>query len=51
MILMERFVDTATRLNNARWLAHTEDVRLTLVTCWPKLSNTHRLILVARPLD
>ncbi len=51
MILMERFVDTATRLENARWLARTDDVRLTLVTCWPKLSNTHRLILVARPLD
>lgn len=51
MILQERFVDVATRLDNARWLNRTEDVRLTLVTCWPKISNTHRLILVARPLD
>lgn len=51
MILQERFVDMATRLNNARWLSRTDDVRLTLVTCWPKISNTHRLILVARPLD
>lgn len=50
MILQERFVDMATRLDNARWLSSTHDVRLTLVTCWPKLSNTHRLILVARPL-
>ncbi len=51
MILQERFVDVATRLDNARWLNRTDDVRLTLVTCWPKISNTHRLILVARPLD
>jgi len=50
MILQERFVDTATRLDNARWLSHTDDMRLTLVTCWPKVSNTHRLILVARPI-
>jgi sortase A len=51
MILQERFVSTETRLQNARWLASTDDMRLTLVTCWPKISNTHRLILVARPDD
>jgi LPXTG-site transpeptidase (sortase) family protein len=49
MILLERFVDTATRLQNARWLGLSDDERLTLVTCWPKFSNTHRLIIVARP--
>lgn len=49
MILAERFMDAETRLNNARWLAKSDDERLTLVTCWPKTSNTHRLILVARP--
>jgi Sortase (surface protein transpeptidase) len=51
MILQERFVSIETRLQNARWLAPTNDMRLTLVTCWPKISNTHRLILVARPDD
>ncbi|MHC1740965.1 MAG: sortase [Anaerolineaceae bacterium] len=49
MILQERYVSTETRLENARWLATSDDTRLTLVTCWPKISNTHRLILVARP--
>lgn len=49
MILAERFMDAETRLSNARWLAKSDDERLTLVTCWPKTSNTHRLILVARP--
>lgn len=51
MILKERGEDTKVRLENARWLAHTDDMRLTLVTCWPKISNTHRLILVARPIE
>lgn len=51
MILAERFQSTEVRLDNARWLAKTDDVRLTLVTCYPKESNTHRLIIVARPLS
>lgn len=51
MILTERFQSVKVRLENARWLAHTDDIRLTLVTCYPEESNTHRLILVARPLD
>jgi len=50
MILAERFQSTAVRLDNARWLAKTDDIRLTLVTCYPKESNTHRLIIVARPI-
>ena len=50
MILQERFMDAKTRLENARWIGSTDDVRLTLVTCWPKESNTHRLILVGRPI-
>jgi LPXTG-site transpeptidase (sortase) family protein len=51
MILAERFQSTEVRLDNARWLAKTDDIRLTLVTCYPKESNTHRLIIVARPLS
>ena len=38
------------RLQNARWIEPTEDERLTLVTCWPKATNSHRLIVVAKPL-
>ena len=37
------------RLRNAQWIAPTEDVRVTLVTCWPYASNTHRVIVVAKP--
>jgi sortase A len=38
------------RRANAQWIAPTDDERLTLVTCWPYTSNTHRLIIVARPV-
>jgi len=50
MKLLELYQNVETRLNNARWLAHTDDERLTLVTCWPPLSNTYRVIVVARPM-
>jgi len=49
MILPERNVDMATRLENARWILPSQDERLTLITCWPANSNTHRLIVVAQP--
>ena len=49
MILEERGQPLEIRTANAEWLAGTNDERLTLVTCWPQKSNTHRLIIVARP--
>lgn len=39
------------RLANGRWFHSTEDERLTLITCWPYTSNTHRLVVVAHPVD
>lgn len=51
MTLLELTQNLETRLNNARWLAKSDDERLTLVTCWPPLSNTYRVIIVARPLE
>jgi sortase A len=50
MILPERNVDLATRQENARWILPSTDERLTLITCWPATSNTHRLIVVAQPI-
>jgi sortase A len=38
------------RRENTRWIASTAEERLTLVTCWPYPNNTHRLIVVARPV-
>ena len=39
------------RRANAQWIAPTDDERVTLVTCWPYTSNTHRLIIVAKELE
>jgi LPXTG-site transpeptidase (sortase) family protein len=37
------------RRENGRWIAQTEDERLTLVTCYPPDGNTHRVVIVAIP--
>ena len=49
MILEELNVPVSQRIQNARWIGRSNDERLTLVTCWPKDTNTHRLIIVASP--
>lgn len=51
LVVKEKDVSLAIRQENARWIAPTPDERVTLVTCWPKRNNTHRLILVARPVE
>ena len=50
MILKEAGEPLNVRFDNARWLLPSQDERLTLITCWPYVSNTHRLIIVARPI-
>jgi LPXTG-site transpeptidase (sortase) family protein len=49
MIFPEKDEPLEVRLENGRWILPTDDERLTLVTCWPEDSNTHRLIIVAVP--
>ncbi len=39
------------RAENARLIESTADTRLTLVTCWPPDSNTHRLVVIAKPVS
>lgn len=48
--LPEKGEPLRTRLRNARWISPSNDERLTIVTCWPNTSNSHRLVLVAQPL-
>jgi sortase (surface protein transpeptidase) len=45
--LKDTGVPLAQRVENARYMRPTDDTRLTLVTCWPPWSNTHRLIVIA----
>jgi sortase A len=49
MLLPERFKSLTVRFENARWILPTEDERVTLITCWPYESNTHRVVIVALP--
>jgi LPXTG-site transpeptidase (sortase) family protein len=39
------------RLENARWIEPTEEEQVTLVSCWPYVSNTHRVIIMAKPVN
>ena len=48
-ILAERNQPIEVRLSNAEWIKETQDERITLITCWPFESNTHRVIVVAVP--
>lgn len=45
----EEYAPLEERLANAEWIAPTPGERLTLVTCWPYFTNTHRVVVVARP--
>lgn len=49
-ILAERGQPISVRLQNASWIAPTDDERITLITCWPYTDNSHRLIIVAKPI-
>lgn len=49
-ILPERNVSEEQRRQNAQWIMPTVDEQITLVTCWPYNGNSHRLIVVAKPL-
>jgi len=49
LILPERDAPVEQRLQNASWMWPTRSERLTLITCWPYETNTHRLIVIAEP--
>ncbi|MCA9920912.1 MAG: sortase [Anaerolineales bacterium] len=51
MIVEERDQPIEVRQENAKWIGATGDERITLITCWPYTDNTHRVIVVAHPVD
>jgi len=36
---------------NARWMLPTSDERLTIISCWPFSTNTHRVVVIAHPVN
>jgi sortase A len=49
-IVKEKGEPVEVRRKNAEWIAPSDDERLTFVTCWPYTNNTHRVIVVAKPV-
>ncbi|MBN1995520.1 MAG: sortase [Anaerolineae bacterium] len=49
-ILKDKGESESVRRANAKWIGPFNEERLTLVTCWPYSNNTHRVIVVARPV-
>lgn len=50
IILPEKSASPEQRKENAAWIGPFDDDRLTLVSCWPRDNNTHRIVVVARPV-
>ena len=49
-IVKDKGEPEAARRENAKWIGPFNEERLTLVTCWPYTNNTHRLIVIAKPV-
>lgn len=47
MIVPEKYASPEQRKDNTKWIGPFDDNRLTLVSCWPRDDNTHRIIVVA----
>ncbi len=50
LIVPEKFASDEQRQKNFAYIDETDDERLTLVSCWPRDDNTHRIIVIARPV-
>ncbi len=49
IIVPEKYASDEQRRENVSYIQQTPDDRLTLVSCWPRNDNTHRIIVIARP--
>jgi hypothetical protein len=47
--LKDTGVSAEQRIANGRFMEPTEKGQVTLITCWPPTSNTHRLVVIAVP--
>ncbi|NJN36898.1 MAG: sortase [Nitrospiraceae bacterium] len=50
LIVPEKYASPEQQRTNARWIGDFSDTRLTLVSCWPRDDNTHRIIVIAFPV-
>ncbi len=50
-IVKDKGEPDAVRRENAKWIGPFNEERLTLVTCWPYTNNTHRAIVITKPVQ
>ena len=50
-ILPDKWVSEEQKQENAKWIGYFPEERLTLVTCWPYEGNSHRVVVVAKPVE
>jgi sortase (surface protein transpeptidase) len=49
VVLPDKGISDEQRVANTRWISPFDEERLTLVSCWPRNNNTHRIVVVALP--
>jgi LPXTG-site transpeptidase (sortase) family protein len=49
-IVKDKGEPEAVRRANARWIGPFNEERLTMVTCWPYTNNTHRAVVIGKPV-
>jgi sortase A len=49
VVLPDKGISDEQRVANTRWIGPFDEERLTLVSCWPRNNNTHRIVVVALP--
>jgi sortase A len=49
-IVKDKGEPESVRRANAKWIGPFNEERLTLVTCWPYNNNTHRVVVIAKPM-
>ena len=49
IVLPDRGISDEQRTANTSWIGPFDEERLTLVSCWPRNNNTHRIVVIAHP--
>jgi sortase A len=49
LVLPDRGISDEQRAANTSWIGPFDHERLTLVSCWPRNNNTHRIVVIALP--
>ena len=49
IVLPDKGISDEQRVANNQWIGPFDEERLTLVSCWPRNNNTHRIVVIAHP--